>query len=395
MDELKNMRNFNEFKDESLNEKLFVREFGHLNEEALWDAIKNLFSKIFGKIDKSLADAVANFTKKLDGSKSWEESVKYFNEALTVESQNMEKSLDTITGAWGLRKVVGDNASIIFIQWLEMKNKYGVDACAPKIIFQNNPMFQFDKSDDFNKNILNASNAVLFEVNKGISPPPFEEAALKTYLDKSPKDINQVQAAPTGNTTDQAKPVEQPKVQTPTAQGAPPATTPAQGGTPAAQNANYSFTGNRLFEEADAASQQNNQQPANPPASQQNNQQPAKPPAPQQNNQQQPNQQNNQQKSPIDILKEATALWIKTNFYEYSSKKIKEIKAPAKIGTEDAMLALAKGSKATTLHQNLAKMLRYIINVQDKQTLIKIRAALASDANLQKTENDLKNEIPL
>ena len=39
MEELKNIRHFQEFKDA-------------VNEELLWDAIKNHFSKIFGNIDK-------------------------------------------------------------------------------------------------------------------------------------------------------------------------------------------------------------------------------------------------------------------------------------------------------------------------------------------------------
>lgn len=362
MDELKNMRNFTEFKDESLNEKAFIKEFGHLNEEALWATIKNLFSKIFGSINKALADAVANFTQKLDKSKSWEESVKYFNEALTLEAQDMQKSLEgqDITGAWGLRKVVGDNASIIFIQWLEMKNKYGIDTCAPKNVFQGNAMFQFDKSDDFNKNILNASNAVLFEVNKGIQPNPFDEAALKAYLDKSPEDINKVQTGGTSAKPSYMTGAKDKVVPSPTGEG-------------------YNFNGDKLFEIA--ASQPN-------PSGNAANITPT-------DTSQKPTTEQPPQKSPIDILKEATAKYINDKFYQYSAQKIKEIKPPAKIGNEDAMLALAKGSKATTLHQNLAKMLRYIINVQDKPTLLKVRDAIASDPNLKKSANDLKNEIPL
>jgi len=66
MEELKNIRHYKEFKDA-------------LYEEALWGAIKDLFSKIFGKVDKKLSDAVANFTKKLDASRDWNDSVRIFD----------------------------------------------------------------------------------------------------------------------------------------------------------------------------------------------------------------------------------------------------------------------------------------------------------------------------
>lgn len=404
MDELKNIRNFNEFQNESLNEKLFVKEFGHLNEEALWGAIKALFSKVFGKIDKALADAIGNFTQKLDKSKSWDESVKYFNEALSVETKDMENSLGTVTGALGLRKVIGDNATIMFVQWLEMKNKYALDSCAPKVIFQNNPMFQYDKSDEFNNNILNSSNAVILQINKSISPPPFEEVALKADLDKSPEDINVVQGQeqkPEAKTQGQpVNPTNPPVQSTNTAAPSAPSTNPTNPPVPPANaNAsyNYKYSGYKINEEIEeiAASQPTpgqapataTNQTATTPTAQQNQQPPT-----QQNQQQQNQQQQNQQK-PIDILKEATKKYINDNFYQYSANKIKSIKAPAKIGAEDAMLALAKGSKATSLPQNLAKLLKSIINVQDKQTLLKIRDVLAVD--MKKTPNDLKNEIPL
>jgi hypothetical protein len=324
---------------------------------------------------------------------------------LTQENNAVDQSLTTISGPLGLRKLIGDNATVVFVQWLEMKNKYAIDSCAPKVIFDKNPMFQFDKSDDFNKNLLNTSNAVLINVNKSITPNPYNEADLQTLLNKNNKDINDVQKVE----------VQTPKPpETNTTTTTPPATTPATptvptptpnrntvpvnntGGQP---SESYRFkNSDKLYEEADpiAASQPNpSGNPANiTPTNVNTTATPATPPAttpatptttpaatPAEN--------------PLDKLKPAIKKYIADNFYGYSSNKIKTIKAPAKIGAEDAMLALAKGSKATNLHQNLAKLLNSIVNLKDKNTLLRVRAALAGDPDLKKSADDLKNEIPL
>jgi len=56
-------------------------------------------------------------------------------------------------------------------------------------------------------------------------------------------------------------------------------------------------------------------------------------------------------------------------------------------------MAISKGSKATALHQNLAKLLRNIVNIPDKADLVKVRDAVAL-AN-KATPNDYKNQMPL
>lgn len=343
MEELKNIRTFEEFKDS-------------VNEELLWDAIKGLFSKIFGKIDKKLADAVANFTKKLDGAKSWEESVRYFEEALNVEKTDMKATLETVSGPLGLRKVIADNASISFIQLQELTNKYQIPNLAPKVVYAGQPeeeMFKFDKSEEFNNNVMQAANAKVIELNKA-NGAPYNEQELTTYLTANSKDMAIVQpvAAP-GTPTIAEKPAEQKTEVKPTGKDA---VNQNQQNTQFGDSFSY-FGGVKLNEEAD--------------------------PAP----------TGTIPTGDVSKLKVAAETWVTENIYGYSLKKVKEVKPPAKIGAEDAVMNIAKGSRATKLPQNLAKLLKNIINIEDQAKLIQVRDAIAKIQG--KNPDDFKKEMPL
>ena len=122
MEKLINIKNYEDFKDS-------------LNEELLWAAIKNLFSKVFGNIDKKLADSISNFTKRLDGSKSWDESLKIYEEFTKKDLAETTVSLKTVTGPLGLRKVLYDNSCRIFLELQEMSNKYQTPELQGKKIF--------------------------------------------------------------------------------------------------------------------------------------------------------------------------------------------------------------------------------------------------------------------
>jgi len=356
MEELKNLRNYQEFKDA-------------VNEELLFDAIKALFSKVFSKISKPLTDAIANFTKYLDKSKTWEESVKFYDEAVRVEQQAMAESLKTATGPLGLRKILADNTSITFVQLQELSNKYGSADLAAKKIFAGQPeaaMFNFDKSDQFNNNLMASTNAKMMELNKA-DEPAYDETALKTYLDKNNQDINKVEEAPKQGTTPQANPPANPPAKPPTN---PPAETPKQGTTPQANpptqtSVKSSYTSiftDKLNEAGTTTGTTDLNAPPN---------------------------------GNIESMKVTASKWMADQLYGFTSKKIKEMKAPAKVGQEDAFDTVAKGSKATTLTNNLAKLLRNIVNIpaDKKDQLIKVRDVVATAVG--KTPEDFRKEMPL
>lgn len=321
MENLKNVKNYNEFKDS-------------LNEELLWDAIKNLFSKMFGKIDKSLSDAVANFTKKLDNSKTWQESAKYYEEVVNVQSGNIDESLKSVTGPLGVRKFLSDNISVTYIQLQELYNKYQSPNLSPKKIFENTTekdIFSYDKSDELKKNLLTICNNKIIELNK-LSGNPYEETKLKDYLTKN-------------TTVDEI----------PDAQNYTPDTRGDVNQNPTDNSASDSFKykGNGLILEAEDANQQQN--------------------------------------VPINKLKESAKQFVNEKLYQYSLKKIKEVKDIKSLGNEDPYDMIAKTSQATKLYGSLSKLLRNIVNL-DKNQLIKLRDGLATIKGGK--PGDYKNEMP-
>jgi hypothetical protein len=388
MEELKNIRNFEKFKGDSLNEKLFIDELrkmgvDSMNEELLWDAVKNLFKTIFGKMDKKLADNINNFTRKIDGAKSYEEAVKFFLEDVANRVKYAEDIDDKITGPLGLRKVIADLSDAVFISLQVMVNKYQNQNLAPKNIFKGHPqdekMFSFDKSDDFKKNLLTFVNAKIIALNKSSNPPAYDDAQLNDYLIKNPdidsqEALKQLQGTPTAATAP------------PAAQSA---TTNVKQNLPSGQPTekyNYGQT-EKLFEaEAPAtnpaAPATNPAAPATNPAAPATNPAapattPAAPNAPPQGN--------------IKTLVQSAMNWISNSYNFYIVKKIKEIKPVGTTGGADQFDIVAKGSKATSNPQNLAKLLRNIVSIQDAGTLAKVRDAIATTQG--KNPEDFKNEI--
>lgn len=321
MENLKNVKNYNEFKDS-------------LNEELLWNAIKNLFNTMFGKIDKSLSDAVANFTKKLDNSKTWQESAKYYEEVVNVQSGNIDETLKSVTGPLGVRKFLSDNISVTYIQLQELYNKYQSPNLSPKKVFENTTekdIFSYDKSDELKKNLLVICNNKVIELNKKAGNP-YDEIKLKDYLTK--------------NTTVDEIPDAQNYI--PDTKG-----DINQNSTDNSTFDSFNYKENGLILEADVANQQQN--------------------------------------DPINKLKESAKQFVNEKLYQYSLKKIKEVKDIKSLGNEDPYDMIAKTSQATKLYGSLSKLLRNIVNL-DKNQLIKLRDGLATIKGGK--PGDYKNEMP-
>lgn len=338
MENLKNIKNYNDFKDS-------------LNEELLWDAIKNLFSKLFGKIDKKLSDSVAEFTKKLDNSKSWDESVKYYEMVVNAQSSNIDKSLNDITGPLGLRKLIADHISVNFIQLQEMFNKYQSPELSPKKIYEGTPeqdIFNYNKSEELKNNLLNICNAKIIELNKSVGNP-YDEQKLKTYLDQN-GNVDEVPNA------QNYKPEED---------------TRRNVSTNAEDTTTFdSYKYNKMILEAEQNPPAGGEAPAGGAPS-------GGAPA---------------ADSPINKLKESVKKFINENLYQVALKKVKEVKSIKSVGNQDPYDAIAKTSKATNLYGSLSKLLRNIVNL-DKGELIKLRDNLADIKRANK--EDYKREMPL
>lgn len=338
MNELKNIKHFQEFKDS-------------VNEELLWDAVKSLLSSLFSKMDKKFSDSINNFTKKIDGTKTWEEAVKFMEQADGDVKNKMTEGLKTVTGPLGLRKLLVDTTNTIFTELMVLFNRYGQKDATPRKIFEGTPnekMFAFDKAKDFETGLFNFLNTKIIELNKGQNGQfAYDEKALQTYLTNQ-KDINAVdpqQPVPAGKT-------EQAKTNTEIAGGE------AEGAT--GEKINYRLT--------DKLNEDETPQPVDPNA----------PP-----------------KGTIANLTTPATAWVNEELLGVSLKKLQSMKPPSKIGQEDAFTAVAKNTKVSANKESVAKLLRGIVNLPEdkKGDLIKMRDILATATG--KSPDDLKNEIPL
>jgi hypothetical protein len=385
MDELKNLRNYEEFKRDAVNEEL------------LWDAVKKLFSTIFGKMDKKFADAINNFTKKLDGSKTWEEAVKFLEEIQGEFQKGFAESIAKAKGPLGVRKTLKDTYSSVYLACQEMaKSKYQQKAMSPINLFKGQPdekVFAYEKIDDFNKNLFTAVNNKMIALNKdpNMGGPVYDEKALTEYLTKYNKDmnwdeINKIETAAGGSTGAQAG-----------STGAP------AGSTGVPESKNHKFTNilneygpvsyvNKLNEgSTGAATGGSTGAPAGStgapagstgapagstgapagstgaPAG--STGAPAGstgaadgPPQPLQG-------------KSLDNFKEPLTKFANEQLMGFAVKKLKELKPPSKVGSEDAVANIVKDTKVTDKKDSMAKLVRSIVNFgpEKKPDLLKIR----------------------
>jgi hypothetical protein len=375
MDELKNIRTFQEFKESAV------------NEEALWDAIKNLFSTLFGKMDKKFSDAINNFTKKLDGSKNWEDAVKAFQEMEKEYQIGFQADMGMVKGPLGLRKLLTDSYTSMYLMCQEMsKCKFQPKDMAANVVFKGHPdekIFAYPKAEDFKKNLLNAMNAKVIALNKdaNMGGPYWDEKALEQYLtnannnkELSWDDVNKVEtggASPTTGTPGGDKNAVKQNL---------------PGGQPTEK---YDYISKeKLNEEADP-----NAKPADP------NAKPADPNAKPAD----PNAKPADPSKPPELLKDkklegatqSLQKFVNEQLLGYSFKKLQAIKPPSKVGTDDAFLSLSKDSKVSDNKDSIAKLMKAIRDLppDKKADLIRIRAELGKA--LGKTEDEMKKEYPL
>lgn len=362
MEELKNIRNFKEFKQDAINEEL------------LWDAVKKLFSTIFGKMDKKLADSIANFTKKLDGTKTWEDTVRVYREVegdlKNKLNQNMEAAQDPLT----IRKVLADNYRINYTLCQELaKGKFQPQEMLPANVFKGHPdekIFNFNDAKSFEANLLQSMNAKMIELNKA-SQGVYDEKALTDYLKKNNNLDPPTTQQPAEQKPAEQKPAEQkPAEQKPTATTGTPEKTPVNPGNASNTSTFDNYTqkfSSKLFELAANEPNPNPNQPNTPNPTNTN----------QQTNQQQQTNTNQQGIKPlqgkdIKTFKEAVSKQLLEGLFGTIDKKLTSMKPPSKIGGEDAFFNLSKNAKGTENKETVAKMMRAINNL-DKDKLKQVR----------------------
>jgi hypothetical protein len=390
MKDLKNIRNYDQFKDS-------------LNEELLWDAVKKLFSTLFGKMDKKLADSINNFTRKIDGSKTYEDAVKFFIEEVNVRMQYVNEIDDNITGPLGLRKVIVDLSEAVYLSLQVMVNKYQNLALSPKNFFKGQPdekMFSFDTSKDFQANVMNFVNAKIIQMNKTAKngAPAYDETALQKYLTEN-TDVNSAEALAQLKGGNQQQPATNNNNQ-PNQTAQQPVTNQQNNQQPANKTIDTKdMTGAQLRESlineeytldsyGNPVSTRNTTTPTTPPATTP----PATTPPTTPSTDQKPADPKAAPQGDIKALEGSVLNWVNTVYNQFVLKKIKEIKpTAASTGNVDPFDNVAKGSKATKNTQNLAKLLRNIVNVQDDNILGNIRDAVAKAQN--KDVNQFKQDI--
>jgi len=323
MEELKNLKNFGEFKDS-------------LNEELLWGAIKNLFNKLFSNMDKKLADQVNNFTKKIDAAKTWDESVRAFEADMASMKTKVETNVNAATGLLGFRKALADLSEALFVELQVLSNKYQVPELTAAKVFAGTPeaeMFNKKNSEEFKTSLVTPLNAKIIELNK-TGAAGYDEVALKTYLDAQ-NNIDATEQATTG------------------------------GGSPV--NASHLYQSpNKLFEATPVPST-----PATPatPAEPATPADPATPAAP---------ATGTPPQGDITKLKAPAIKWITENLSGIALKKVKEVQKPKGNAATDPFDQAALNTKATGNTQNLAKLLRNIVQLPTAADLAKVRDNLAT-----------------
>ena len=149
---MNNIKTFENFRNEKLDQEL---------NEGLWDALKNVW-KFFKGVNKKLQDSLGNFTKKLQISKDWNNTLSIFNsDIIQPYSKYFEDGMKNATTIDQIRKLNYEVHSQTFPALSEMKLMYGLD---PSKLFQDpsiSIMYKYENTELFMKNLPTHVNALV------------------------------------------------------------------------------------------------------------------------------------------------------------------------------------------------------------------------------------------
>jgi len=308
---MQNIKNFEEF----------------TNEGKFWDALQKI-NRFFKGVNKKLQDSLGNFTKKLETSKDWNNTLSIFNSnILQPYSTYFEDSMKNATTIDQIRKLNYEIQVSTFPALNEMKLKYGLK---PNSVFDDpnlSAMYNFDTTDAFVKNLPNAVNALVKNFATKAKYPMDE-------VDKSINNYKDLTADPPKTNTPE----------TPAKPEAKPAETPAPANQ---QQSNNAIRGNSTEKHIMSYDDYNKIFEADPAA-------PAEPTATATTSNQ-----------PIDTLKQENINVIKNNFYGVMQKKLKAFK-PTVSGTTETNSVEDKNTQNV-----VSKMTASGKNTKGKETLLK------------------------
>jgi len=307
-------------------------EYTELN-EGLFDALKNVF-KFFKGVNQKLQTSMGNFTKKLQNSKDWNNTLSILNsDVIEPNTKYFEDSLKNASNISQIRKINYEvhsatftELNAIYVQWDKANTE---SPLLPVNIFKGTPFATMYTSPDpkkmltteeFVKNLPAAVNAMVKGwVTKSGYPMTEFDQSLKEYT-------NFTLDPPSGSTT------TTPPTQNPNA------------------NASYimSFDKFSKLNEADVTPTTNTNQ-------QQTNQQ--------QTNQQQTNQTN--QNNELTKLKTENTNSIKNNYYGTIQNKLKAFKPTQQPGVSGTTAVDDKSTQTIT-----SKMTASGPNVKSKDNLL-------------------------
>lgn len=334
---MKNLQNFEEFRNEQ-----------ELN-EGIFSALQSIW-KFFKGVSKTLQTNIGNYTKKLDNSKTWQDTLTNINSMVIQPNiKYFEENMKTATNISQIRKI---NYEVHISTFTELNATYKKwdggnpkSPLTPSAIFVGTPfanMYNFIDTQKFTQNLTNAINGLISTFAKS-SGYPMDDV---TKSINSYKDLTQNPPDDKGTTTPEQKP-EQNQQQNQQQQN-----NAIRGNS--TENRILKFSNFTKLYEADQ--QPTNQQPTTP-------------------------------EQPIDKLKTENINNFKNNFYGTMQKKLKAFKpAVGNTGTDpdkeiDAIAKTMTGSgKNIDSKKNLLKTIKNPKLTADQ--LGKVRDAVSKVLNI-------------
>lgn len=145
----------------------FLREQESLN-EGIFDALKNIM-KFFKGVNRILQTNIENFTKKLDASKNWQDTLTNINTmVIQPNTKYFEDNIKTATTVSQIRKINYEVHLSTFTELNATYKKWDVtnpkSPINPAVMFIGTPfanMYNFQDTQSFTKNLPNAINGLV------------------------------------------------------------------------------------------------------------------------------------------------------------------------------------------------------------------------------------------
>ena len=166
---MNNIKTFENFRNEKLDQKL---------NEGLFDALKNVW-KFFKGVNKTLQTSIGNYTKKLENSKTWQDTLTNItNMVIQPNTKYFDDNMKNATTISEIRKI---NYEVHLSTFTELNATYkkwdGTNPkspLSPSAIFVGTPfatMYNFTDTQKFTQNLTNAINGLVTTYAKKVGYP--------------------------------------------------------------------------------------------------------------------------------------------------------------------------------------------------------------------------------